>query len=244
MDGPCQHEVASTICPREVHVYHVDLSLAESDVERLISFLDLNEKEQTARFATAVLKRRYVASHGNLRLALSRYLGLEPGEIRFARGPHGKPALDPSHGSTLRFNLSHSSEKCLIAVTEGREVGIDVERIRALDDWREIAERFFSERETFRLSSLPTSLVKTAFFATWSRKEAYIKALGLGLAFDLSAFEVEVDPREGARLLWTLDEGVGKEQWCMKNIDVGAEYCAALAVQGQHCEVKSKAVDD
>jgi 4'-phosphopantetheinyl transferase len=243
MDGQCQSNSASIVWPREVHVYDIDLSLDEFAVERFSCLLDSGERAQAARFATAALRRGYVASHGNLRLVLGRYLGTGPGEVRFVRGQQGKPSLDSSHGSTLRFNLSHSGEKCLIAITEGREVGVDVERIRALDDWREIAERFFAKRETTRLSSLPAALVKTAFFATWSRKEAYIKALGLGLALDLGAFEVEVDPRKEARLLWTLHEPTGPEQWCMRNIDVGAEYCAAVAVQGQHCDVRLQVVD-
>jgi 4'-phosphopantetheinyl transferase len=244
MDGQFQRNFASTISPPEVDVYHIGPSLDELEIERFVSLLDSSEQAQAARFATAALRRSYVAYHGNLRLALSQYLGIEPNEIRFVRGPHGKPALDPSHGSTLRFNLSHSGERGLIAVTEDREVGIDVERIRALDDWREIATRFFSQRETVRLSSLPRTLVRTAFFATWSRKEAYVKALGLGLALDLGAFEVEVDPREQARLLWTLDDPTGPDQWCMSDIDVGPEYCAAVAVQGQHCRIQLRVVGD
>jgi 4'-phosphopantetheinyl transferase len=235
MDGQRPSTSIPTIGPREVHVYDVGLELDAIDVEKLAKVLDERELATAARFATVSLRRKYVASHARLRSVLSRYLNLAPTEVRFLHGEQGKPWLDPCHRSNVRFNLSHSGEKGLVAITTNREVGIDVELIRPLEDWREIAERFFSQRETVRLSSLPPHLVERAFFATWSRKEAYVKALGLGLALDLGAFEVEVDPRNEARLEWTLDDLEGPTKWSLRDIHVGPEYHAAIAIEGQDC---------
>jgi 4'-phosphopantetheinyl transferase len=220
-----------------VYLYEVDLASAPTELGELLKLLDDRELAQAQRFATPELKRKYVVSHGSVRLALGRYLDVLPSDVRFVEAPHGKPQLDPCHASEVQFNLSHSGEKCLIAISAGSPVGVDVERLRPLEDWREIAQRFFSEREYQRLLALPVGLVNVAFFATWSRKEAYIKALGLGLALDLSAFEVEVDPRTEARLVWTRDAAEGPTRWAMRDISVGPHYRAALAVRGQHCNV-------
>ncbi len=234
---------ASILDPMAVHVYDVDLSFAEDELGALLKLLDDRELMQAGRFATPDLKRKFVASHGTVRLALSRYLNVLPSDIQFIEGKHGKPQLAPSHASEILFNLSHSGEKCLIAITLGREVGIDVERLRPLADWRDIAQRFFSERESNRLYALPPELTNLGFFATWSRKEAYIKALGLGLALDLGAFEVEVDPRAEARLLWARNESEGPTQWLMRDIAVGPEYRASLAVRDQRCSVVAQEAD-
>jgi len=220
-----------------VHVYEVDLLFGEDDLAELLKLLDDRELAQAKRFATPALKRKYVASHGNVRLALARYLDTFPSDIRFVEGPHGKPQIDPGHATEIRFNLSHSGEKCLIAVTTGTEVGIDVEQIRKLDDWQAISQRFFSEREAARLDALPQELVQLAFFATWSRKESYIKALGLGLALDLGAFEVEVDPRKEAHLVWAQDTSEGPPHWSMRDISVGPGYRAAVALRDRRCNI-------
>jgi 4'-phosphopantetheinyl transferase len=237
MNGKRESSSTETLDPRAVYVHAVDLLQGDPALERFTHVLDPRELLRAERFATQALRRKHVVSHGSLRILLGRYLHIRPSEVRFIYNEHGKPALDPVHASGLRFNLSHSGEKCVVAVTAEREVGVDVELIRKLDNWQNIATRFFSKRETARLSALPESLGTTGFFATWSRKEAFIKALGLGLALDLEAFEVEVDPQLEARLLWTRDDLSRPEAWSMRDIEVDASYRAAVVVEGPELDL-------
>ncbi len=232
--GPAQElQIAGdTIC-----VHDIDLRLGRESLEQLADLLDESERTQAERFVTRELARKYIVSHGGARIVLGCYLGVGPEEVRFVRNAHGKPALDLAHASELRFNLSHSGERCLVAVTESREIGVDIEAVRPIPDWPEIATRFFSPGEVAGLRSLPEALLGTAFFATWSRKEAYIKAVGLGFAIDLATFQVEVDPRRPARLIFAADADQGPDRWCMQDIDVGPDYRAAVAVEGSGCIV-------
>lgn len=223
--------------PDAVHVWEVDLVECRDDLVRLRSVMSQAERDRAARFVNARLQDDYTVSHGATRLVLGGYVGVEPQELEFVTGEHGKPSIHPRHGSEIDFNLSHSGTKCLIAVTRKRELGVDVERIRPLDDWREIAKRFFSKRETDQLLALPEALRHDGFFATWSRKEAYIKAIGLGLALELGSFAVDADPRHEARLLWIRDAEAEPGCWSMRTLTVDSGYHAALAVRGA-CELE------
>jgi 4'-phosphopantetheinyl transferase len=223
------------LTPNVVHVYDFRLTESFDYVTQALARLDDTERSQAERFATATLKRRYVVSHARLRETLAQYLALDACAIRFSQSEFGKPALDAVHSSEIKFNLSHSGERCAIAITRDTEVGIDVELNRPLADWRAIASRFFSELESCALEQLPECLRERAFFGVWTRKEAYIKALGVGLSLDLAAFAVEVDPLKPARLLWARDD-LPSRFW-LADFDVGAEYCGAVACPGSHFEL-------
>lgn len=232
MNGPLRNKSPLVIEPIAVHVYDVELSRHYDDIEALRSVLSEHERSRASRFVTERLQHDYIVSHGMTRLILGRYVECMPAELAFVQGEHGKPALDPRHASPVRFNLSHSGGKCLIAITNGREVGVDVEKIRRLEDWLEIAKRFFSTRETEQLLLLPEAMRHDGFFATWSRKEAYIKAIGMGLALELGSFAVNVDPSAQARLLWTRDNAEEPSHWEMRTLKVDPGYHAAVAVRG------------
>ncbi|HEY5957984.1 MAG TPA: 4'-phosphopantetheinyl transferase superfamily protein [Polyangiaceae bacterium] len=237
MQQPCSVAPKLALTPDVIHVYDFKLTEDAKFVERALETLDDEEQTQAARYATVALKRRHVVSHGRLRETLGQHLGLAPSDVHYTKGELGKPALHPNHCSSLMFNLSHSGERCVIAVTREKEVGIDVEYRRALPDWKAIASRFFSEREYAALSQLPESVRARAFFTIWTRKEAYIKALGLGLSLDLSTFAVEVDPRKPAQLLWARDEAQGKGHVWLGDFDVGDDYCATVAGRGDHFDL-------
>lgn len=219
--------------PDAVHVWEIDLVACSDLLESLSGVLSEFERERAARFAFDRLRQSYAISHGAARMVLSSYVGVEPQALEFLTGEHGKPSLHPRHDSDIGFNLSHSGTKCLVAVTRGREVGVDVERMRPLDDWLEIARRFFSDAETSQLLRLTETLRRDGFFATWSRKEAYIKAIGMGLALELGSFTVEADPRSEARLLWVRGAEEEPKHWNMRTVVVDPEYHAALAVRGK-----------
>lgn len=178
-------------------------------------------------------RKRFIVGRGVLRTILALYLGTEPSRLQFCYGPHGKPYLADRLGdATLRFNLAHSHELALYAFTRGREIGVDLEYIRYMPGVEQIAARFFSTRENAVLHALPTSQKQEAFFNCWTLKEAYIKAIGNGLAQPLDKFDVSLAPGEPARLLSV--EGAPEEasRWSLKALTPAPGYVAALAVEG------------
>ena len=168
-----------------------------------------------------------------LRRILSHYLDISPALIHFSYNRYGKPALAVgANDNQLRFNVSHANDVALYAVTRGREVGLDIEFIR--DDFAslEIAERFFSATEVATLQSLPAQLQTEAFFNCWTRKEAYIKALGEGLSHPLHSFAVSLAPSDTAALLSTDNDPEEASRWSLVELSCDTGYVAALVVEG------------
>ncbi len=157
---------------------------------------------------------------------LARYLTAKPAEFRFSYGNYGKPALV---GGELRFNMSHSHGLALFAVAADRELGVDVEHIRADFATEDIAHRFFSRVEVAVFNALGKEEQVAAFFRCWARKEAYIKAIGRGLSEPLDAFDVTLAPGEAATLLRA--ERGDASRWAMFDINAGEQYAASLAVE-------------
>jgi len=214
----------------DVHVWRADLDVTDDDLQSLSHGLAPDERERARRFRFPRDRRHFIAARGVLREILSRYLGVPAGDVRFQYGSHGKPALEDALGrSDLNFSLSHSLELALCAVTLGRAVGIDLEWMRKDLASKQVAERFFSPHEVSTLCTLPESMQIEGFFNCWTRKEAYVKALGEGLSFPLDRFEVSLTPGEPARLISTAD---GKE-WSMQTLSPGAGFVAALVVEGR-----------
>jgi 4'-phosphopantetheinyl transferase len=146
-----------------------------------------------------------------------------------AYNEYGKPAVsDDQNNRALNFNLSHSAELILYAVTRGRDVGVDVEYIREDFATLEIAEHFFSKDEVAALKSLPTDQITMGFFNCWSRKEAYIKAKGMGVSYPLDRFTVSLTPGESPALLKVDDDIREVARWKMYELKPGAGYAAAM----------------
>ncbi len=183
----------------ELHVWCARLDPPESMVERHRRTLSSDEQARAAAFVFARDRRRFTVARAILRAILGRYLGVDAGRIGFCYGRRGKPAL-AGEGS-LRFNIAHSEDVALYVVARGAEVGIDVERVRAISDLGGIAERVFSRRERATLRALPPADTLEAFFRCWTRKEAWIKATGVGLAQPLHESDVA-----DAASPWTLLE--------------------------------------
>jgi 4'-phosphopantetheinyl transferase len=158
---------------------------------------------------------------------LGGYLGSAPEAVRFEYGERGKPRL--AEGG-LEFNVSHSGELALAAVTAGVEVGVDVEAVRGMEDALRISERFFSAAERVVLAACPAAERDAAFFRCWTRKEAYVKAVGDGIALGLDRFDVSLDEGEGARFL-ALESDAGRATaWSLTHVDPGPGYVGALAL--------------
>ena len=210
----------------EVHVWRIELEQPGSLLEKFRSTLEADELQRSGRFHFEKHRNSFVVSRGFLRYVLSRYLEAKPETLRFSYGEYGKPALD----GRLQFNMSHSHGVALLAITADRQIGVDVEHIRADFATEDIARRFFSSSEVESFNRLPAEEQAAAFFRCWARKEAFIKATGRGLSQPLDEFDVTLAPGVAAELLRVDEDDASR--WCMSDIDVGSEYAAALVVEG------------
>ena len=213
----------------QVNVWRISLSLHSAAVESLQSTLSEGESQRAARFHFTKDRDHYIVSHGGLRDILARYLRCEPGQLNFSTGEYGKPALIPDKG--LEFNLAHSGNYALIAITCGRKIGVDVEHIRQNMEFERIANRFFSPNEISELMTLPPDQREVAFFNCWTRKEAYIKAQGLGLSLPLDSFDVSLTPDEPALLRATRPDSQEAARWFLLALEVDVGYAAAIATE-------------
>lgn len=218
----------------EVHIWCAALDQGSARVSDLAQLLSVDERERAGRFVFEQHRQHFIVGRGLLRLILGRYLALAPHQLKFEYGPQGKPALaHPVRQPALVFNVSHSHGLALYAVACNRALGVDVEAIRRLDDLESIAKRFFAAAEYAALSSLPDEQKPTAFFNCWTRKEAYIKAIGDGLAYPLDRFEVSLRPGEAARLLRIQDDPQATERWSLYHLAPVPGYVGAVVAAGQ-----------
>jgi 4'-phosphopantetheinyl transferase len=219
--------------PREeVHVWRATLAWPDAAARRLEQCLSADERDKMQRFRFEKDRRRYLMGRGLLRTLLGHYLEVAAQDLRFETTAAGKPHLASGQGE-LQFNLAHSGEYVLIAVADGRAVGIDVEEIDDDFDARQVAAHFFSLDERRNLEMLTGRARIEAFFECWTRKEAYVKARGEGLSLPLDQFDVSLRPGEPARLIATRPDPAEARRWQLSPLDVAEGYKAALAVEGQ-----------
>lgn len=214
----------------EVHVWHLNLAVTPIDQKALWTTLDPGERNRCSKFRSELHKQRFIATQGTLRTLLSRYLSLSPHTLRFERGEHGKPRLagtEPDRG--LVFNVSHSGNRALFAVGSDMALGVDIEIRRPLTHLEGLVERCFALSERDRWQSLPSSERLAAFFDIWTRKEAFIKAVGRGLGLGLTRCVLSSDeiPR------WEeIPESCGHpDDWLLRNLNLGEDVSAALCAR-------------
>ncbi|MGZ4830286.1 MAG: 4'-phosphopantetheinyl transferase family protein [Candidatus Angelobacter sp.] len=225
--------------PAEVHVWRVSLIRPEVEVRWHRQFLSPIEAERADRYYFDRHRNRFIVARSVLRQLLGTYLHLDPRVIDFAYGPQGKPdVVAPQNPYRLRFNLSHSGELALIAVSLSRELGIDVERIKPDIAGLEIATRFFSPEECAKLECVLPNMRVDAFFDCWTRKEAYIKARGEGLSIPLDSFEVAFAPGVEPALLQAKTSHDAPSRWRFHALHPDPGYKAALAVEGSDHELQ------
>ena len=218
--------------PDDVHVWSVDLDLPAPEVFRIRRLLSPDECQRAARFCFERDRRRFVVARGVLRTLLGRYAGVAPERLRFAYGPYGKPILAGFWDERPRFNLSHSGGLAAIAIAAGADVGVDVECLRPLPDLERMAERYFSRGENAALRTLAPPDRLEAFFRCWTRKEAYLKALGDGLARPLDAFDVSLLPGDEARLLHVRGDTGEPSRWWLRAFMPVVGAVGAIALEG------------
>jgi 4'-phosphopantetheinyl transferase len=215
----------------EVHLWSIDLDPPAERVEALRRFLSPDEQERASRFRFDRHRRQYAVGRGALRALLGGYLGTRPELVRFTYGPRGKPFL--AEESQLFFNLSNSNELALVGFMLGREIGVDVEHLKPMPDCEKISERFFSESERRVLRDLPAERKEEAFFNCWTRKEAYLKAVGEGLAAPLDSFDVTLAPGEPPRMLTLRGDAAAASRWWFQHFRIDPDYIGALALERQ-----------
>jgi 4'-phosphopantetheinyl transferase len=214
------------LLPDRADVWRIRVDLPVAIVNKLASTLSADEVRRADRFHFPADRQRYIAAHGGLRDILARYLGCESNGLRFSANDHGKPVL---LSQILEFNLSHSGDFALVAITQNRKIGIDVERIRSGMEFERIARRFFSPSEVSEWMALPPAQRQIAFFNCWARKEAYMKAHGLGLSLPLDSFD---DSLGEPAILRTTRPNPGEAGcWILLSLDVDPAYTAAMAVE-------------
>lgn len=223
--------------PDDVHVWSIPLDPPRDGLSSLVRVLSREERERADRFIAALDRTRFIAGHARLRGILARYLDIVPSAIRFETGSFGKPRLlTDGSGGELRFNFSHSDGLALCAVSRAREVGVDVERIEPSSSLAEIAGRYFSPREAAALAALPPEEQCDAFYACWSRKEAYVKARGRGLSIALDSFDVSLAPDDQDALLADRGEEDGRA-WRICYLSPAGGFAGALAVEGRYAAI-------
>jgi len=217
----------------EVQVWQVTLEQEAVTLARLHDLLNAQERQRAARFYFPADQRRYTVGRGVLRLLLGYYLQVAPTQINFVYNPYGKPELASVNGvAPLHFNLSHSGERALYAFALQRPLGIDIEWMKPDLAWRDLARHVFSAYEQQVLARLSAAEQLPAFYRGWTRKEAYIKARGMGLSLALDQFDVTMQADQPARILATRDDAHEAARWTLCDLPCPTGYAAALAVAG------------
>lgn len=226
---PTEHPV---LTHDSVHVWRSRLNASPLEVAKFRHTLSEDEITRADRLHFQRDSDRFVVAHAALRVILGQYLGCDPVMLAFTCNAHGKPFLLKPVSSGVDFNLSHSGDIAFCAFTRGRQVGVDVERIREGVASEDLAERYFSPLEVRTLRSVPASLRSRTFFNCWTRKEAFIKARGQGLSLPLNGFAVSQISGEPARLLWTDGDPDEVSRWRLEELTPESGYVGALAVEG------------
>ena len=218
----------------EVHLWRVWCPSAQAHLHHLETMLSADEISRAEQFRFPEGREYFTIARGMLRGILGRYLGRAPEEVCFCYGPHGKPALAGEDSSWLHFNLSHSSEIVLYAVSRNREVGVDVERIQTGFPALRVATQFFSAREVAALQALPAEARPPAFFACWTAREAYAKATGQGLALSLDDCELPVPASESVARIERIEIADDLADWSLRRFCPAPGYAASVAAEGPY----------
>jgi 4'-phosphopantetheinyl transferase len=219
-----------TLAAHEVHVWRIELEVPVTDLDFYAALLAADECARRDRYRFELLQKRFVARRGAMRAILAAYLDAAPAALVFEDGGYGRPVLGGSLAGMLSFNLSDSGDLALLAVCRRYRVGVDVELIRPDIAALEIAERFFSHLERAALAAVPMDRTIPAFYRCWTRKEAYLKGTGAGIAAGLTHCSVSLE--EGGPGLLHVD---GKPEvpgrWLLRSLPIDPGYEAALAVE-------------
>ncbi len=214
---------------KEVHLWQIHLN--QFLPTRLFASLDSSEQQRAQQLKTEDLYRRFVVAHAAMRSILSQYLGASPGNIHLMQPARKKPSIHQAQNQMgIDFNLSHSHEMALIAVSQTFLVGIDIEHIRNMPDVTQVAKRFFTTKEYALLLQSSPQTQLALFFKIWTAKEAFLKAKGLGLSGYLDQFSIQLNTQqEPASIDMTEPDA---KNWTLHRLDISSKYESTLAIKG------------
>ncbi len=220
------------LLPDDVHLWGVSLTAEDGEIPDIEGWLSADERARAARLISKVHRQQFVAAHGAVRLVLSRYCETSPRNLAFHTTARGKPLLhDAGTGrESLRFNLTHSQGRALIAVAHDRDVGVDLETLRREADVMRLANRFFSSRDQAYIATADLSARAERFLHVWVAKEAVSKARGSGITFPLNKDHVEIDPKAGQGRLIEDDPAVNP--MVFRFVPLETDWVGAVAAEG------------
>lgn len=227
------------LAQQSVHVWCSSLDLAPERLRQLAETLSADEQARANRFRFERDRHGFIAGRGILRRLLAHYLNASPEQLRFTYSSRGKPALaDPEWRDKISFNVSHSNGLALYAVTDNRQIGIDVEQMRSMQDMEQLAERYFLPSENALIQALPPAQRPAIFFRFWTCKEAYLKATGEGIT-GLKRVEIRLKPGEelGQSIVSLTLNNIPAANWTVLQLNLTPDYAAALAVEGSDLQV-------
>jgi 4'-phosphopantetheinyl transferase len=222
-------KVLPDLLPDDVHIWAANLQRPSAQVEAMRLLLSQDERERADKFHVDKNRAAYMCGRGLLRILAGHYTKLRPDEIVFQYGEKGKPELADC---PLKFNVSHTHGLALLALTWGREIGVDVEKIRPLSDAGRLAKRSFSDEEYQVWTVVAEPQKMQAFFNCWTRKEAFIKAIGEGLSCPLNSFSVTLRPDEPAQLLHVGGSQMEAARWQLQSLAPAPDFVGAVLVEG------------
>jgi len=234
-----------TLGPDEVHVWKVPLDAHLGEIDLLSS----DERDRAASLRTELLRRRFIGARSGLRTILARYLDLSPADVAFVYDAIGKPRLEanlappmlgrpqpaanqtapPNPQASIAFNLSHSGELAVVAVTTGAAIGIDVERLRPVKHLDDLARRYFHPNEMLHVLSQDGTVRLEMFFRCWTRKEAVLKAIGTGVQYPLETLDLPLADSVAEWIDVPAWRAIPRSRLWLKSLEVAPDYTAALA---------------
>lgn len=217
--------------PYQMHVWQGHLDIGPEEQKKYMGVLSKDEKEKASKFRFSKDRIAYIASRGMLRVLSGHYLNCPPEDIIFEYEAHGKPGY--AHKTSLKFNVSHSGNMVIIGFLFDQVMGIDIEIIKDDFDVLDIGRNFFSKKEIAALNAIPKAMQHIAFYRCWTRKEAFIKAMGDGLSFPLDLFALSIDSDTTTSLLETSWDPKEKDQWELYSYIPADQYRAAIAIRGK-----------
>jgi 4'-phosphopantetheinyl transferase len=227
------------LAPGDVHVWVTHINRPPNDIHRANAYLSSEERDKAQRFHFSADAERHIIGRALARRLVGHLLEVQPTALHFREDTFGKPQIvDAQNSRGLRFNISHSGDLVLVALTLGREVGVDVEQIDPTVELEEIAAHMFCPGERDDLMSLPPDQKLRGFFRCWCRKEAFIKASGKGLAMPLDQFDVALRRAEPVVVAAPRADATEQKQWTVRDLDVGPSHAAAVAAEGLDWRVK------
>jgi 4'-phosphopantetheinyl transferase len=214
--------------PEETHIWRIVLDPSPAELNALDAVLSEEEHQRASRFATKRLRERWTVARGALRVILAAYVGTPPFRLVLSSDTNGRPLLG-GLDTPIFFNVTHTAHLAFVAVAVEGMVGIDAEVLRPDIDWAAVSRRLFTRAECHEIASLAPETRIRAFYACWTRKEAFLKALGVGLYAALNDFRVTVHPDQPPSLVWVKGMPIEPQHWILRDLSESGVAIALAA---------------